>query len=109
MKTQITKKEILSIYPDIYAIGYCELQTTFKVAEMEPIYYTAGVYGWNADVYILKGSAIVTGYRPFGKKLDYDKVDKVERYAKEIAQSGMSGEEKKSLMLTKLNELLNNK
>ena len=107
MKTQITKKEVLANF-NVYAVGYCELQIAFKVAEMEPIYYTAGVYGWNADVYILKGSAIVTGYRPFGEKLDPLKVKEVERYAKEIAQSGMSGEEKKSLMLTKLNELLNN-
>ena len=108
MKTQVTKKEVLANF-NVYAVGYCELQIAFKVAEMEPIYYTAGVYGWNADVYILKGSAIVTGYRPFGEKLDPLKVKEVERYAKEIAQSGMSGEEKKSLMLTKLNELLNNK
>ena len=108
MKTQITKKEVLANF-NVYAVGYCELQIAFKVAEMEPIYYTAGVYGWNADVYILKGSAIVTGYRPFGEKLDPLKVKEVERYAKEIAHSGMSGEEKKSLMLTKLNELLNNK
>ena len=107
MKTQITKKEVLANF-NVYAVGYCELQIAFKVAEMEPIYYTAGVYGWNADVYILKGSAIVTGYRPFGEKLDPLKEKEVERYAKEIAQSGMSGEEKKSLMLTKLNELLNN-
>ena len=107
MKTQVTKKEVLANF-NVYAVGYCELQIAFKVAEMEPIYYTAGVYGWNADVYILKGSAIVTGYRPFGEKLDPLKVKEVERYAKEIAQSGMSGEEKKSLMLTKLNELLNN-
>ena len=108
MKTQIIKKELLANV-DVYSVRYCALQTAFAVAEMEPIYYTAGVYGWNADVYILKGGAIVTGYRPFGKELDCDKVNEVEKYAKEIAQSGMSGEEKKSLMLTKLNELLNNK
>lgn len=108
MKTQITKKELLANV-DVYSVRYCALHTAFAVAEMTPTYYTAGVYGWNADVYILKGSAIVTGCRPFGEKLDPLKVKEVERYAKEIAQSGMSGEEKKSLMLTKLNELLNNK
>ena len=107
MKTQITKKEVLANF-NVYAVGYCELQIAFKVAEMEPIYYTAGVYGWNADVYILKGSAIVTGYRPFGKELDCDKVNEVEKYATEIAKLELNGEEKKCLVKTKLNELLNN-
>ena len=108
MKTQITKRELLANV-DVYSVRYCALQTTFKVAEMEPIYYTAGVYGWNADVYILKGSAIVTGYRPFGKELDCDKVNEVEKYATEIAKLELNGEEKKCLVKTKLNELLNNK
>lgn len=33
-------------------------------------HYTAGVYGWNADIYCIEGGgkffAICTGYRPFG-------------------------------------------
>ena len=31
---------------------------------IEPDYYTAGVYGWNCDVYVIAGLAICTGYRP---------------------------------------------
>lgn len=29
-----------------------------------PDYYTAGVYGWNCDVYTIAGLTICTGYRP---------------------------------------------
>ena len=33
----------------------------------EPNFYTVGVYGWNADVYVIDAyTVIVTGYRPFG-------------------------------------------
>ena len=34
---------------------------------LEPNFYTAGVYGWNSDVYVIGyDTVIVTGYRPFG-------------------------------------------
>lgn len=43
-------------------VGYCDL---FGVLSgIEPDYYTAGVYGWNCDVYVIAGLAICTGYRP---------------------------------------------
>lgn len=36
-------------------------------------YYTAGVYGWNANVYVFPAysTAIVAGYRPFGKAVSH--------------------------------------
>jgi len=42
--------------------GYCELQDALQ--GIEPDYYTAGVYGWNCDVYTIAGLTICTGYRP---------------------------------------------
>lgn len=42
------------------AIGYCELHL-LECADPEA--YTAGVYGWNFDVYRLGGLTICTGYR----------------------------------------------
>ena len=106
MKTQITKKELLANV-DVYSVRYCALQTAFAVAEMTPTYYTAGTYGWDADVYDFGVKAIVTGYRPFGKELDCDKVNEVEKYATEIAKLELNGEEKKCFVKTKLIELLN--
>lgn len=43
------------------ALGYCELQRLLSCADPEA--YTAGVYGWNFDVYRLGGLTICTGYR----------------------------------------------
>lgn len=43
------------------ALGYCELQSLLSCADPEA--YTAGVYGWNFDVYQIGGLTICTGYR----------------------------------------------
>ena len=64
MTTQVTRKSIVSNYK-CFSFGYCELHPLFANSERE--YYTAGVYGWNANVFISNGIAIISGYRPFGK------------------------------------------
>lgn len=43
-------------------VGYCDLYGA--LSGIDPDYYTAGVYGWNCDVYVIAGLAICTGYRP---------------------------------------------
>lgn len=43
-------------------VGYCDLQAALQ--GIEPDYYTAGLYGWNCDVYTIAGLTICTGYRP---------------------------------------------
>lgn len=43
-------------------VGYCDL--CGALSGIDPDYYTAGVYGWNCDVYVIAGLAICTGYRP---------------------------------------------
>lgn len=43
-------------------VGYCGLQDA--LSRIAPDYYTAGVYGWNCDVYTIAGLTICTGYRP---------------------------------------------
>lgn len=43
------------------ALGYCELQCLLGCADPEA--YTAGIYGWNFDVYRIGGLTICTGYR----------------------------------------------
>lgn len=42
-------------------LGYCEMQSLLSCAN--PVEYTAGLYGWNFDVYRLGGLTICTGYR----------------------------------------------
>lgn len=43
-------------------VGYCDLWGA--LAGIDPDGYTAGVYGWNCDVYLIGGLTICTGYRP---------------------------------------------
>ena len=55
----------MNAYRNVIKVGYCDLQDALKWRE--PNFYTAGVYGWNSDVYVLDyDTVIVTGYRPFG-------------------------------------------
>ena len=65
MKAKRTMRDIKSQYPTIIQVSYCDAQNILCMDD--PAAYTAGVYGWNADVYpITSGIAICTGYRPFG-------------------------------------------
>lgn len=71
MKTRTTQKNIRNSFKLVVSAPYCALQHV--LAETDPIAYTAGKCGWNADVYdVGGGTAIVTGYRPFGEKIDRD-------------------------------------
>lgn len=65
MKTETTKRAIMRAYENVIKVGHCDLQDALKWRE--PNFYTAGVYGWNSDVYVIDYSTvIVTGCRPFG-------------------------------------------
>ena len=84
MKTQITKKAIMSAFKNVIRVGYCDMQSA--LTWREPNFYTAGVYGWNADVYVIDAdTVIVTGYRPFGNvKLSRDVIDTLNKCAESI-------------------------
>lgn len=65
MTTKITKKAIMSAFENVIRVGYCDMQYALKLRE--PNFYTEGVHGWNADVYVIGAdTVIVTGCRPFG-------------------------------------------
>lgn len=65
MKTKTTKRAIMHAYENVIKVDYCDLQDALKWRE--PNFYTAGVYGWKSDVYVIDyGTVIVTGRRPFG-------------------------------------------
>jgi len=82
MKFKATKKEIMNGFR-CYKVGYCDLSHLFYA--LEPIAYTCGVYGWNADIYDLGNDiAIVTGYRPFGESVNYEICRKYDRKAQKI-------------------------
>ena len=74
----------MSAYRNVIKVGYCDMQDALKWRE--PNFYTAGVYGWNADVYVIDhDTVIVTGYRPFGNmELPRDVVDALNKCARSI-------------------------
>ena len=84
MKTQTTKKAIMSTFENVIKVGYCDMQDALKWRE--PNFYTAGVYGWNSDVYVLDyDTVIVTGYRPFGNmELSREVIDTLNKCAESI-------------------------
>ena len=64
-KLNVTRKWVYNNFDNVISVPYCDLQYLLKA--LSPSWYTAGVYGWNADVYIIDfDTCIVTGYRPFG-------------------------------------------
>ena len=83
MKFKTTRKQINQNYRRVICIGYCDAQ--YLLNGKNPIAYNSGVYGWNCDVYDIKGVAIVTGYRPWGNiHPDYNTIKKYEDDAREI-------------------------
>jgi hypothetical protein len=86
MKTKITKKAIMGAYRNVIKVGYCDMQDALKWRE--PSFYTAGVYGWNSDVYVIDyDTVIVTGYRPFGNvELPREVIDMLNKCAKSITR-----------------------
>jgi hypothetical protein len=96
MKVKVTKKQVQENYKNIISVGYCDLQYLLRFKE--PSYYTAGVYGWNADIYQVNyNTCIVTGYRPFGNISNYELVREVEKIASDILDNrALSLEEQKA-------------
>lgn len=101
MKFRTTQKEIKNGYGYIFSIPYCDAWHLLK--GQDPEAYTAGVYGWNADIYSHGGVAIVTGYRPFGKATPRELLKKYEEKAKKIYNNNNY---KYDTRVNKINKLL---
>lgn len=85
MKTKTTRTEIYKEFGKnrTFYFGYCVIQHLESALQERPYMYTAGVYGWNADIYPFRFFAICTGYRPFGCENDTIR-DIIRRYDAEI-------------------------
>jgi hypothetical protein len=94
MKYKTTSKLLRRGHYTIISAGYCDLQTLLGYES--PIAYSAGVYGWNYDIYQFNGVAIATGYRGIpdqNNKADYKMIRKYEELA-----TGKTQEEKRELI-----------
>ena len=105
MKFKTTQKAVKEGYRNIIRVGYCGLQ--YLLYYKNPVAYTSGVYGWNADIYeIGRGSAICTGYRTFGDiQPDYELIREYDNKAEKIVLSWNKYEHNEILKM--LDELLN--
>lgn len=65
---KITAKEVKRTHSKVYQFGYGELHNLLSFRK--PYAYTAGVYGWNADIYSYASTALTVGYRPIGGKVN---------------------------------------
>lgn len=78
IKTQIKNKDLKSyaqyMNKPIIAAGADALNIIKKYS---PVFYTAGVYGWNADIYIFNDFILAAGYRPpTGSTVPYKIIEK---------------------------------
>ena len=86
VKFKTTKKAVMTGNAYVYGVGYCDLQRLLRYHE--PVAYTSGTYGWNADIYQIDSSTvIVTGYRSFGAPVDYNLTHKYEKQAQALDET----------------------
>lgn len=105
MKVQTTKKAVKNSYRKIVCVGYCDL--VHLLSFKDAFAYTAGVYGWNADIYDLDGTALVTGYRPFGDvSPSLELTRKYEQKAKEVINTIYRYDDSKKAMDSLIHDFL---
>lgn len=111
MKFKTTKKAVTNGYYKIIGLGYCSIQSMLYYKN--PIAYTCGIYGWNCDIYEIKGIAIMTGYRGMTtknmKNPNYELLKEYEQKAADIIDytNKIEYDKKRELMDELLIEFLN--
>lgn len=104
-KRRITQREVKATHTAVIRIGYRTIQRLFK--HEQPYAYTAGVYGWNADIYSFGNVAIVTGYSAFGDITPpFELVATYETKAFAIDEGGYTWEERKQLKRKLISEFI---
>ena len=110
MKEHTSMKYIVNNYNKVYRVGYGDLQHLFRYED--PVYYNAGVYGWNCDIYVnyVHDIAVCTGYRNMrGPCVQRDLVKKYDDKAAEILKQTwtVNYEELKAALDKNLDEFFN--
>lgn len=106
MQFKTTRKEIEKNFNRIIKVGYCQLNRLLSFEKADA--YTAGAYGWNADVYLFDGVAIVTGYRPFGNIIPrQETLEDFNVRATELLKSNLTLDVCETQLTQLLNEFIN--
>ncbi|MGF6375064.1 hypothetical protein M2140_000098 [Clostridiales Family XIII bacterium PM5-7] len=86
MKFHTTKVAVKENYADVIAVGYCNIQ--YLLNRKTPVAYTTRIEGWGADIYPFEGTAIATGYAPFGNlKAPYELCREYDQMAEKIVHN----------------------
>lgn len=86
-KEHIAIKKVRNYWSKTFRCGYCDLYDIMRYRE--PMYYNAGVYGWNCDIYTdyKTDIAITTGYRNMtGERIPSELIKKYSDIAKNIVE-----------------------
>jgi len=67
MSLELKAKQVKENY-SVFSLGYCD--ATHILQRNNKAGYTAGVYGWNSDIFTFNDVAVSTGYRPFHNVTD---------------------------------------
>ena len=105
--------KVTNNFLNVFRCGYCDLQNIFY--GIDPVYYNAGVYGWNNDMYIdySTDTIITTGYRNMrGDSINHDLIRKYDKKARAIVGDWTISYDDKMKKLAKIrtafiNEILN--
>tara|TARA_R100000773_G_C4218680_1_gene117165 strand:+ start:793 stop:1152 length:360 start_codon:yes stop_codon:yes gene_type:complete len=84
VKLKTTKKQIKENTNNIFAVGYCAMQSLLRY--QDAFAYSSGKNGWACDYYNIEGVIISTGYSPIGNDPAYGIIRKYEEKAKKINQ-----------------------
>ena len=103
MKLKTTKKQIRENAKQLYAVGYCELDSL--LVYQSPFAYSSGVYGWACDYYQFDGVVISTGYSPTGESIAYN----LQKKYNNLAKKAHSRDEVGKLLQDFLNEITKTK
>lgn len=107
--------KVVNRFNNVFRCGYCDLQSIFYC--VEPVYYNAGVYGWNCDLYIdyETDTIISTGYRNMrGASINREIIKKYDAIAREIIENNSFKDYEKLMNLLQenrknfINEVLEN-
>lgn len=106
MKIKVKQSDLKEYY-NVIRVGYCNAYNLLR--DIEPVYYTNGIYGWLQDTYYVDSDTIIsTGYAPVRGKYnnydDYKIICKYEDKAKKIWNNEDITYDKRKKKVEKLRE-----
>lgn len=109
VKVLVTKKSVRQFGMPVLSIPYCKLDSLLKYEE--PFAYSSGVYGWSCDYYQVtvhgKDDVIIsTGYRPTGKVLELDLIQKYNNQGRKVIDKHLPSEEERDALRDILEEFI---